>query len=111
MERRIARNEAAFRKANEDISTTAEALGVDMPVPLICECADPSCKEIIKLRLEDYAEVRAHPRRFLNAPGHHVAAHGVADVVAEREGYVIVEKRGYAGEVAERLDERGGPDR
>lgn len=110
---RIARNEATFRDANEDIAGTAAALRVDVAVPFICECADPTCKEFIRLPLDDYEEIRAHPRRFLNAPGHHVAAQGMADVIAERDGYVIVEKTGYAGEVAEALDEhrRSGDER
>jgi hypothetical protein len=32
-------------------------------------------------------------------------------VVAERDGYVIVEKTGHAAEIAEALDERSSSDR
>jgi hypothetical protein len=110
MEERIARNDAAFREANEDIEASAIAYGVDIPVPFVCECADPSCREFVRLRLDEYEEVRADPRHFLNVPGHQVAAQGAADVVAERGGYVIVRKKGHAGEVAEALDERTGGD-
>lgn len=108
MEERIARNEAIFREANEEIGETAERMGVNVPVPFICECAEPSCTAIIRLRLEEYEEVRGHPRHFLNAPGHEAAARGAAEVVEERGHYSIAEKTGYAGEVVEALDERAG---
>jgi hypothetical protein len=109
MEERIARNEATFREANEKIGETAERLEVNIPVPFMCECAEPSCTAIIRLPLEEYEEIRAHPRHFLNAPGHEAAARGFAEVVEERGNYSIAEKTGYAGEVAEALDERTGP--
>lgn len=104
---RVARNDALFREANEKIEATAEALQSDvLDVPFLCECADRSCTQILRLNREDYEEVRSDSRHFLNAPGHHVAAQGAAEVVAEREGYVIVRKLGHAGDVAAALDER-----
>ena len=105
-EERIALNNATFRNANERISTAAGVYDVDMPVPFICECADRSCSEIVRLELAEYEEIRADSRHFLNAPGHQAAAQGAAVVVAERDGYVIVEKVGHAGDIVEALDER-----
>ena len=58
------------------------------------------------MSLADYDEVRASPRQFLNASGHHAAAEGAAKVVSEREGYEIVENIGWAGEIAAALDQR-----
>lgn len=43
-------------------------------------------------------------------PGHQAAAQGTAAVVAEREGYVISEKKGHAGEIVESLDQRTADD-
>jgi hypothetical protein len=106
MEDRIARNQATFREANERIGAAAGVYEVATPVPFICECADPSCSEIVRLELDQYEEIRSDSRRFLNVPGHQSAAQGVSVVVEERKGYVIVEKVGHAGEVAEALDER-----
>jgi hypothetical protein len=106
-EERIARNNATFRDANEHISAAAGAYGIDAPVPFICECADARCSEIIRMTHEEYEEVRADSRHFLNVPGHHAAA----EIVAERNGYVIVEKLGRAGEIVEALDERPPEDR
>jgi hypothetical protein len=106
MEERIALNQATFREANERINAAAGVYAVDIPVPFICECADPTCAEIVRLALSEYEEIRADSRHFLNVPGHQAAAQGAAAVVAEREGYVIAEKTGHAGEIAEALDKR-----
>jgi hypothetical protein len=106
VEERIALNNAAFRNANERIGAAAGVYDVDMPVPFICECADRDCSEIVRLDLDEYDEIRADPRHFLYAPGHQAAAQGAAVVVEERDGYVIVEKVGHAGGIAEALDER-----
>ena len=111
-EERIARNDALFREANEDIESAAMSLDwdEDQRVPFICECADRSCKQILRLSLQEYEQIRANPRTFLNALGHHVAAHGAAVVIAETNRYEIVEKIGHAGDVAERLDQRKQQD-
>ena len=109
-EERIARNNTTFRDANEHISAAAGVYGIDSPVPFICECADARCSEIVRLTLEEYEEIRAHSRHFLHVPGHEDAA-GAAQVVARRDGYVIVEKLGRAGEIVEALDERSPEDR
>lgn len=106
MEERIALNQATFREANERINAAAGVYAVDIPVPFICECADPTCADVVRLALSQYEEIRADSRHFLNVPGHQAAAQGAAAVVAEREGYVIAEKIGHAGEVAEALDTR-----
>jgi hypothetical protein len=110
MEERIARNQATFRDANERIHAAAGVYAVDMPVPFICECANPTCSDVVPLELREYEEIRSDPRRFLNKPGHQAAAQGAAIVVDERNGYVIVEKVGHAGEIAEALDERTGTE-
>lgn len=105
-QQRIAQNDATFRNANERIGVAAGIYGAEMPVPFICECADPGCSEIVRVGLEHYEEVRANPRHFLNVPGHEAAGQGTAVLIAQREGYVIVETIGHAGEVAEALDDR-----
>jgi hypothetical protein len=105
IEERIALNNATFRSANERIGAAAGVYDVDMPVPFVCECANRGCSELVRLDLDEYEEIRANSRHFLNVPGH-LAAEGAAVVVAERDGYVIVEKVGHAGEIVEALDER-----
>ena len=99
---RIAENNARFREANEHIRAAAQAFGITGPVPFICECAQPTCVEIVRLRLDEYASLRANPRTFLNVPGHDRADGSAARVVSEHEGYVVVEKVGHAGDVVDR---------
>ena len=107
IEERIAENDSRFRDANERIEAVAVAVGVATErVPFICECADRTCQAIVPMTLAQYEEIRANPRHFLNVPGHQVAALGAGEVVGEHDGYVIVEKRGHAGKVAEALDDR-----
>jgi hypothetical protein len=103
---RVAKNDAVFRNANEGIEASAVEHGVDEGVPFICECADESCTELLRLSLVDYETVRAQPRWFINAPGHQAAGGRHVEVVKQREGYLIVEKVGRAGEIVEALDPR-----
>lgn len=101
---RVARNDAIFRDANERIREAAEEHGpVGAPVPFICECADPGCRELVPMTLDAYRSIRSHPAHFLNARGHDAAAHGWVKVVAARDTYVVVEKIGEARVVAEKL--------
>ena len=104
---RIARNDATFREANEGIQNAAEdaAFEDDVPVPFLCECADQTCCEIVRLSLDEYRMVRADPRLFVNVPGHEASAHGWVEVVARRDGHVIVEKLGRAGEITTQLED------
>jgi hypothetical protein len=105
---RVARNQAAFREANERIEEAALEYSINGGLPFICECSDPSCVEILRLQLSEYEAVRATPTHFISAPGHHRAAGSWAAVVEQREGYEIVEKVGDAAYVAEALDPRSG---
>src|SRR5438045_8600302 len=101
---RIARNDATFRHANEQIERAAEHADVEL-VPFLCECADERCTEIVRLTLADYEAVRADPRWFLNFPGHERGSRPHVRVVDDRGDYVVVEKLGKAGEIVEDLDE------
>lgn len=102
---RIARNDATFREANDGILSIADdQFEDDERVPFVCECADPNCRELVRMSLDEYRMLRADPRLFVNVPGHEASAHGWAEVVARRDEHVIVEKVGRAGEIAEELE-------
>jgi hypothetical protein len=104
-EERIAKNDAIFREANERIREAAAEHGIeDGKVPFICECADPACRRVVLLDLEEYREIRSNPRWFLNADAHDAPEADAARVVERRQCYLIVEKTGRAGDVAEALD-------
>ena len=104
--RRVAQNQARFREANEGIEQAALEYHVDGSLPFICECSDPNCVEILRLKLADYEAVRATPTHFIYAPGHHRAAGGWGNVIERRDGYEVVAKLGDAAAVAEVLDPR-----
>jgi hypothetical protein len=100
---RIARNDVIFREANERIGETAEQLGAGMSIPFLCECADENCREIVRLTMAEYRDLRSNPRHFVNTPGHEASAHGWAQVIARTDGHVTVAKIGRAGDIAEEL--------
>ena len=107
---RVARNDATFRESNEEIRATADRWEMDGLLPALCECADPACVTVLRLSPEEYEDVRSDARLFINAHGHHTSAQGWARVVAEYERYVVVEKVGEAGEIAEQLDPRANAE-
>ena len=99
---RVARNQSTFRAANERIVAAAGEIGVPAhAVPFICECAETSCTAGAPDRprrvLRGPTAIR---RRFLHAAGHR----DNAGVVVETHGsYIVVEKTGLVGEIAEEL--------
>lgn len=103
---RAARNEAVFRSANERIARRLDDLSVlDGRSPFLCECDNPLCTEPVRLTLEQYEAVRAHPARFVVASGHRSAG---TQVVTRAGHYEVIEKHGRAGEIAAALDPRAG---
>ena len=103
---RAARNESVFREANERIFEAARPYALSGGLPFICECTDPSCREIVRLSLGEYEAIRQEPTHFLIASGHAAAAQGWATVVSRRDGYDVVMKVGRAAELAAELDPR-----
>jgi hypothetical protein len=105
-DRRIGRNEAAFRAANERIEEMNLAISqVSEEIIIVCECGNPECVEQIELSLGEYEEIRSDPTLFAAVPGH--GDPSVETVVAEHEGYSVVRKDDpEAKEVAERTDPR-----
>lgn len=104
-----ARNDAAFRDANEHIESYADSIGAldGDPLPFLCECADVSCTEIVRMTPAEYADLREQPARFTTVPGHE-RHESWARVVEQNERFEIVEKVGVAADVAADLDTRGG---
>jgi hypothetical protein len=59
----------AVRQANEEIAEKAERYRFRSRVPILCECSDPACTEIILIDLARYRLARRE-RDFLTVPGH-----------------------------------------
>jgi hypothetical protein len=104
VERRLGRNEALFREANEAIARGLWPGDGDGLVHFRCECARIDCSDPVALTPEEYERVRASGRRFVLRPGHELTE--VESVVERRSGYLVVEKREEAATVAEELDPR-----
>jgi hypothetical protein len=103
---RVAKNDAAFRAANEQIRKRTKQTGAPARIPFLCECAREDCTEIVWLSPQEYESIRSSPRCFFNARGHDRYAGDAVEVVHEKAGYVVVEKQGRAAEVVEQLDPR-----
>ena len=105
VQRRAAANEATIRDVNEAIERGQWPGERDSPATFRCECARLDCNQMIALTPIEYEEVRQHPRRFVLVPGHEIAE--IEPVVERRASYLVVEKRGDAGELADERDRRG----
>jgi hypothetical protein len=103
-QRRVAENEVASRNVNEAIEEGNLRGREDAPPSFICECSDTGCTNHLVLTAPEYERVRAHHRRFAVAPGHVNAE--IETIVEAKVGYVIVEKYGEAGRLAEARDFR-----
>ena len=98
-EERLAKNESLFRTLNENISDLASKLAGREPFEFICECATSGCFERLWLTLAEYEQIRQDGTHFLLADGHEDIE--VEQVIAHHPTYVVVEKDGVAGLVAE----------
>jgi hypothetical protein len=101
---RLGLNEALFRSINERIEAGTWPASRDEVTAFRCECAALGCNLLLEMTLAEYEAVRRHPRHFLVVPGHELP--GVEVVVTRTDNYLVVEKFGEAGEVAEDTDPR-----
>jgi hypothetical protein len=105
--RRIAENEARFRAANERVEEAWTRLGAsEQTLPFVCECGRTDCLLVLRLTVDQYEQGRRNPRLFLCAPGHEITGDDIGRVVQRESSFVIVEKLGEAGTIAERADPR-----
>ena len=104
----MARNDSIFREANERIESYVQSIDDqidDGPLPFLCECADVTCTEIVRMTSAEYEALRGDPVRFTTVPGHE-GAESWARVVDQNDRFAVVEKLGVAAEVATGLDPR-----
>jgi hypothetical protein len=99
-----ARNESAFREANEKLEDKVVELSLaETRSPYLCECEDERCTEIIRLTMPEYETVRRKPRQFVIVPGHDSSP---GRIVEEHEGFTVIEKTGEEGRLVEEQDPR-----
>jgi hypothetical protein len=106
-EERLAKNEIVFRDVNERIEHIANPRGSgDAHVfHFLCECSNVDCTLRLPLTLADYEAVRSNPTWFVVAPGHELPE--IEEVVARRDHYQVVMKRGEAAVMVAKQDPRG----
>lgn len=98
---RIAKNETVFRAANREIERADEegGAGPDEQIEVLCECGREECDGVITLAVREYDGVHSQADRFVVLRGHESAE--IEKVVEERAGYLVVDKFGEAGDIAE----------
>ena len=104
MKERIARNEATFRRINEDIERGRDADDDTTLVGFVCECGSAACGRLIELTPAEYEQIRQDPCRFAIVQGHEVAE--VERVVERHDRYAVVAKLESTGEIAKETDPR-----
>jgi hypothetical protein len=88
---RAARNQALFRAVNEKLRELNQAFSeLTETYAIACECADTTCVETLHISMEAYLDVRTHSSRFVVFVDH--VYPDVEQVIAERDGYAVVEK-------------------
>lgn len=97
---RLAENETVFRRLNERLAEPGNGDQADRVREFVCECSNRDCHERISMSDTEYRHLRDKPDRFAVVEGHETPE--IEPVVERCDGYVIVEKTGEPGEVAER---------
>lgn len=98
-ELRAARNQMLFRSVNDGIRELGGTLLTSVEeVDFACECENLECTEPIRMRVSQFAAIEGVENRFIVLRGHEVPE--VEDVAGERDGFLIVSKRGAGAEFA-----------
>jgi hypothetical protein len=103
---RMTENEIMFREANERIERVGSDLAIAEPLPFLCECERDSCTDVLRLLPAQYERVRANSRAFIYAVGHEEGTAARARIISRNGGYLVLEKQGDAGEMAEATNPR-----
>jgi hypothetical protein len=82
-------NDARFNAANDQIFDSAIEYEVTAAIPFLCECADPKCREIIRLDASEYERIRKSGRSFI-APGHATAFANARQILERHATYEVV---------------------
>jgi hypothetical protein len=81
--------QSVFRAANERLRAHMERRETIDPRPVICECSDTSCMQVLEVSCSEYEGVRRQGH-FMVAAGHDTPE--IERVVEERDGYAVVDK-------------------
>jgi predicted RecB family endonuclease len=93
--REAGRMQAIYRDVNERIVALADG----STLKIICECGWEECADPLVVPRRAFVSARASGTRFLVKAGH--VDESSERVVAKHDGFVVIEKFGEAGGVAE----------
>src|SRR3954454_24822261 len=97
MQARLARNEATFRRINEDISRGRDRDDDTTLIGFVCECGQADFARLIEMTQSEYEDIRDDGCQFAVVPGHEIPA--VEHVVQVTDRYAVVRKNEEAGVV------------
>ncbi len=102
---RIAYNEGAFRKLNEQLeSNVHRGRAAGDHAGFVCECGDGDCDAVIQIDLSTYESIRQDSRLFFAVRDHEEPE--AEDVVDQTEHYVVVRKHDDVAHIADATDPR-----
>jgi hypothetical protein len=103
---RMAWNEAASRKINEEIEEAYQGEPPANRFDIVCECALKMCDRSIDITMAEYRMVRSDLRQFAIVPEHLAAE--IERKVYETDRFAVVAKReGTPADVARDENQRG----
>jgi hypothetical protein len=80
-----------IRAANQRVAGGAAREGVSTGLPVVCECSDPACTEILLLTFTEWRQARSDPQRFVTFPEHSVEG---ATLVFKTNRYWLPQRQG-----------------
>ena len=102
---RIAYNEGAFRKLNEQLeSNVHRGRGAGDYAGFVCECGDGDCDAVVQMNLSTYESIRQDSCLFFAVRGHQEPE--AEDVIDQTEHYVVVRKHDGVSDIVEATDPR-----
>ena len=93
---RVAENEMLFRQVNEHVVAAGRRPAENFEI--LCECADTSCMEHVRVTTEWYERARGQATDFLLKPDH--VKPEFETVIESQDGFVLVRKTGEAATLA-----------
>jgi len=88
---RAAQNRMMFRSVHDRLGDVSGDLRFAPELEFACECASDTCVETVPLSPLQFLAIGSEPNRFIVRRGHESVE--VDEVVAERDGFLIVSLR------------------
>ena len=98
---RKVKNEIQLRKLNERIEDHHRRVQPTVAA-WVCECADETCAEPVKMTIAEYEAVRGEPTHFFVSPSDEHVSADIEHVVRREANYWVIAKQGVGAEMSRR---------